>query len=107
VVRLPLETALFLRYGTFNHKKGDSLMTQKPQDMNTLTFEAALKELEDIVRLLERGETTLDQSIGTYERGMALKAFCEKKLKESQLKVEKIVENGSGNITTAPVSFGE
>jgi exodeoxyribonuclease VII small subunit len=82
-------------------------MTQDIKDINTLTFEAALKELEDIVRLLERGETTLDQSIGTYERGMALKAFCEKKLKESQLKVEKIVENGSGNITTAPVSFGE
>ncbi len=82
-------------------------MSQKPQDINTLTFEAALKELEDIVRLLERGETTLDQSIGTYERGMALKAFCERKLKESQLKVEQIVESGTGNLTTASVNFGD
>ncbi len=76
-----------------------------PQDINTLTFEAALKELEDIVRLLERGETTLDQAIGTYERGTALKAFCDKKLKECQLKVEQIVESGSGTPTTIPQTF--
>jgi len=77
------------------------------QDMGSLTFEMALKELEEIVRLLERGETNLDQAITYYERGTALKSFCEKKLKESQLKVEQIVQNTSGSLTATPVTFGE
>jgi exodeoxyribonuclease VII small subunit len=46
-----------------------------------LSFEAALAELEDIVSRLEQGEVDLEDSIALYERGTALKAHCEKKLK--------------------------
>lgn len=76
-------------------------------DIQQLSFEDALKELENVVRLLERGETDLDKAISLYERGIALKAFCDKKLKESQLKVEKVVEGSQGEVTTPPASFGE
>ncbi len=56
----------------------------------TLTFESALKELEQIVQKLESGDIALDESITLYERGTQLKQFCDTQLKEAKLKVEKI-----------------
>ena len=71
-------------------------------DIKTLSFEVALKELEGIVEKLERGEAPLEESIAIYERGATLKAHCESKLKDAQLKVEKIVIDASGQAGTAP-----
>jgi exodeoxyribonuclease VII small subunit len=71
------------------------------QDMN---FEAALSELESLVQNLESGQTSLEDSIDAYERGVALKKHCEKKLKEAELKIEKIAQNEDGSITTTPFS---
>lgn len=68
----------------------------KPQDIATLSFEDGLRELEHIVRQLEQGDVPLEDSIRIYERGAALKAHCEKKLKEAELKVEKIVLGPDG-----------
>ena len=59
-----------------------------------MSFEAALAELEGIVEQLERGEVELEKSIAMYERGAALKAHCEARLKDAQLKVDKIVIGG-------------
>ncbi len=59
--------------------------------MEDLTFEGALKELEAIVARLEQGEVDLEDSIALYERGQALKAHCEKKLKSAEGRLEKIV----------------
>ena len=69
------------------------------------SFEEALKELEQIVRRMESGGQDLDRSIADYERGMALKNLCEKRLNEARLKVEKIVKTAEGKIKTEP--FGE
>ncbi|MDR3526153.1 MAG: exodeoxyribonuclease VII small subunit [Rhizomicrobium sp.] len=63
--------------------------------VDTLTFEAALKELEGIVARLEQGLVELDGSITLYERGQALKAHCEAKLKAAEGRLEKIVLAGS------------
>ena len=71
-------------------------------DIKGLSFEVALKELEGIVEKLERGEAPLEESIAIYERGAALKAHCESKLKAAQLKVEKIVIDASGQAGTQP-----
>lgn len=79
-------------------------MTESNQPL-PLTFEEALKELESIVRLLERGEAQLEQAITYYERGMVLKNFLETKLKEAELKVEKVIEGPSGDIRTEPLNF--
>lgn len=65
-------------------------------------FEEALKELEQIVRRMESGGQDLDRSIADYERGMALKSLCEKRLNEAKLKVEKIVKAQDGNVKTEP-----
>ncbi|MBS0563658.1 MAG: exodeoxyribonuclease VII small subunit [Proteobacteria bacterium] len=72
-------------------------------DGREVTFEAAMAELEDVVRKLESGSVELEKSIELYERGAALKALCEKKLKEAEERVEKITLGASGNpVGTAP-----
>ncbi len=66
-------------------------------DVGEMSFEDAIKELETVVGQLERGDVALDESIALYERGAALKARCEAKLKEAEEKVAKITlgENGT------------
>lgn len=65
-------------------------------DIATLSFEDALAQLEQIVGKLEAGDVALEDSIRIYERGAALRAHCETKLKEAELKVEKIVLGPGG-----------
>lgn len=67
-----------------------------PMDIATMSFEDALRELEQIVQKLEAGDVPLDDSIRIYERGAALKAHCEARLREAELKVEKIVLGADG-----------
>ncbi len=59
-------------------------------DITAMSFEDALAELEAIVRGLEEGKGNLEDSIGAYERGAALKRHCERKLNEARAKVDKI-----------------
>lgn len=75
-------------------------MSDEPTSIDTMSFEAALAELEAIVQQLESGDVELEKSIAIYERGAALKAHCEKKLREAELKVEKIVLDDNGQIKT-------
>ena len=80
-------------------------MAKKPDDIAKLPFEKALAELEEIVQKLETGAVELEESISLYERGAALKAHCEAKLKSAQEKIEKIVVDGSGKAKTEAASF--
>jgi len=73
-------------------------------DLSALSFEQALAELEKIVAQLERGDVALEDSIRAYERGAALKAHCEAKLKDAQLKVEQIVLTPDG-VKTEPAKL--
>lgn len=70
-------------------------MTDQP-DIAALSFEDALKELETIVSRLESGDAALDESISLYTRGDALRAQCEKRLKDAQMRVEKISLGSDG-----------
>ena len=65
-------------------------------DIRALSFEAALAELETIVERLERGDVALEASIEIYQRGSQLRAFCDEKLRDSQMRIEKISDGGSG-----------
>ena len=65
-------------------------------DVNEMSFEDAMKELELVVGQLERGDVALDEAIQLYERGAALKARCEAKLKEAEEKVAAITLDGNG-----------
>ena len=73
------------------------------EDVATLSFEAALKRLEEIVRRLESGEETLDESIRLYGEGDALKKQCEARLASAQARIERIQLGRDGQPTgTAP-----
>ena len=73
----------------------------KIADLGKINFEAALGELEEIVQRLETGDTSLESAIDAYERGVALKKLCESKLREAQLRVEKI--EADGTLGTVPL----
>ncbi|MEX0694921.1 MAG: exodeoxyribonuclease VII small subunit [Rhodospirillales bacterium] len=74
-----------------------------PDDIARMSFEAALEELEDIVRELETGDGDLDTSINGYTRGVFLKKHCEMKLKEAEARIEKIVVGSDGSVATEPL----
>ena len=65
-------------------------MSDQPEEIQQLSFEAALKRLEEIVRKLESGEASLDDSINLYGEGDRLKQQCEARLQAAQARIEKI-----------------
>ncbi len=67
-----------------------------PDEIAALSFEAAMAELEEIVRRLESGDVGLEDSIGLYERGDHLKRHCQAKLRSAGEKVEKIIVGDDG-----------
>ena len=69
---------------------------EAPSDIDTLTFEQALAELEGIVKALESGQGALEASVAAYQRGAALRAHCERKLAQAEQKVQAIVEGPAG-----------
>ncbi len=72
-------------------------------DVANLTFENALKALEEIVTKLERGDVPLEESIAIYERGEALKQRCEALLSQAQERVEKIRASEGKAVGTEPL----
>ena len=67
-------------------------------DVERLTFEEAMQELETIVSSLENGSIELEESIKQYTRGIKLKKHCEEKLKEANAKIEEITIDKQGNV---------
>ena len=67
--------------------------TSENKQIDNLSFEESLAELNEIVIMLDNSETSLDKSIELYERGLLLKKHCEKKLKNAELKIKKVMEN--------------
>ena len=74
----------------------------KDEKIASLTFEQALQQLEQIVQQLEKGQVPLEDSIAIYERGTALKAHCEAKLRDAEARIEKIVIGPAGAASTVP-----
>jgi exodeoxyribonuclease VII small subunit len=73
--------------------------------IEVMSFEDALNELQGLVKALEKGEAKLDEAIRAYERGAALKQHCERKLREAQAKVDKIVVGADGSLSSEPIKF--
>ena len=82
-------------------------MAERKADANIqkMSFEDALQELEAIVRDLESGSGKLDAAIDAYERGAALKKHCEAKLREAQEKIDKISLEADGSLSTKPADL--
>lgn len=62
--------------------------------MKKMTFEEAIKRLEEIVNLLEDEKISLDESVELFQEGVQLSQFCSKKLGNVEEKVSKILING-------------
>ncbi|MBF91447.1 MAG: exodeoxyribonuclease VII small subunit [Rickettsiales bacterium] len=60
--------------------------------IDELSFEESFKKLNETIELLEKGEISLDESIELYEQGLLLKNHCEEKLKNAELKIQKVIE---------------
>lgn len=69
--------------------------------MNELSFEEALKRLEEVVRVLEEQNLTLDQAVNYLEQGMKLVKTCYARLEEAEAKIEVLLEE-NGDIILAP-----
>ncbi|MBA4724332.1 MAG: exodeoxyribonuclease VII small subunit [Gammaproteobacteria bacterium] len=67
-------------------------MTNKKEEIN---FESALAELEKIVLKLEDDSINLEESVQSFEDGIELVKKCQKQLKEAELKVNKLLDDGS------------
>ncbi|MAI97624.1 MAG: exodeoxyribonuclease VII small subunit [Rhodobacteraceae bacterium] len=66
-------------------------------EIKDLSFEEALKELENIISQLEAGEVPLDEAITLYDRGSDLKKYCELKLQSAEEKIQKISQKKLGS----------
>ena len=72
-------------------------------DTSIKDFEAALAELDLLVKKLEDGDLSLEQSLALYERGVQLSRFCHMKLEEAERRVEILTERGE--LKPAPASL--
>jgi exodeoxyribonuclease VII small subunit len=87
------------RCGSILSKKrsrGGDAVAEKNPDVDQLTFERAIEELETIVKRLEEGKVPLEESVAIYERGETLKRRCEQLLRQAEARVEKIALDASG-----------
>lgn len=65
-------------------------------------FEKSLDELETLVRSLEQGELSLEQSLGAFERGVTLTRACQQALKTAEQRVEQLIQRDDGSLETRP-----
>lgn len=64
------------------------------EDIKNMEFEQAMKELEDVVAKLEDGRVTLKDSVGMYQRGVALKKRCDDLLEAARLTIKQVTMEG-------------
>ncbi len=67
-------------------------------EINDLSFEEAMVELESVVRQLEGGKIKLEEAVSVYERGALLKKHCEEKLKQAKSKIDKLIIGDNNTI---------
>ncbi|MBE6468330.1 MAG: exodeoxyribonuclease VII small subunit [Alphaproteobacteria bacterium] len=77
------------------------------KQLEELSFEEAITQLETIVRELESGRTKLDDAVNAYEKAIKLKQLCESKLKSAQLKIEKLEITASDEVKTSEFTVPE
>ena len=65
--------------------------------IDDLSYEDAFDRLQKITELLENGNVSLDDSIKYYEQGILLKNFCEKKLKDAEMKIKNVLDKSKNS----------
>ena len=78
-----------------------------PSDASIKDFEAAIAELESVVKKLEEGDLALEQSLALYERGVQLSRFCHKRLEDAERRIEILSERGDLRPAPATLTSGD
>jgi exodeoxyribonuclease VII small subunit len=65
------------------------------------TLEQSLRRLEEIVKSMEDGETSLDEAVELYEEGIAIAKECAEKLKAAELRIKKLSKDIEGQFEVA------
>ena len=71
-----------------------------PANVSSLSFDAALAELDAVVKSLESGGQPLEEALLLYERGVALHEHCARLLSDAELRVRRLVERAGGALET-------
>jgi exodeoxyribonuclease VII small subunit len=79
------------------------MFVQSQMDPTIKDFEAAIAELEGIVKKLEEGDLALEKSLELYERGVQLSRFCHSRLEEAERRIE--IVNERGELKPAPANL--
>jgi exodeoxyribonuclease VII small subunit len=74
------------------------MVQEAKKQISAMSFEEAMKELENIVKDIESGSSSLEKTINDYEYGNNLRLHCEARLKESQMRVDKIIKKENEEI---------
>lgn len=69
---------------------------------NKISFESAMKQLEDITQKLENGDLTLEESIELFQKGMELSNVCSKQLDQAERKITMLIQNKMGEFEEVP-----
>jgi exodeoxyribonuclease VII small subunit len=77
----------------------------QPSSASTIKdFETAIAELESVVKALEAGDLSLEQSLALYERGVQLSRFCHARLDEAERRIDLLTERGELKLAPASLS---
>ncbi|MFA4044925.1 MAG: hypothetical protein HZRFUVUK_001733 [Candidatus Fervidibacterota bacterium] len=76
----------------------DEFVGEQEGDFEQMTFEQAIKELEEIVAKLESGKTSLEEALKLFERGVKLAKLCERKLRRVERRLKMVVKTEEGEI---------
>ena len=74
------------------------------KDTSPQTYEKAFKRLEDILQLMNESRLSLDDSMKLFEEATSLVSFCEKKLEESEKKIELLIKTKTGELQLDPTT---
>ena len=76
------------------------------KDIKDLTYEKALRELQDVVHQLEGGDLALEEGIVLFERGQALVAHCGQLLDQAELRLKTLAPDGNGELQEVDLEPG-
>lgn len=75
--------------------------------IHNMSFEDAMSQMEAIVKQLERGELSLEQSLEQFEKGVTLSQMCLAKLTAAEKQIMKVIREENGQVVERPINFGE
>lgn len=73
-----------------------------PRELQLQNFEQSLKQLENIVAQMERGDISLEESIKLFEEGTKLADQCKQQLAEAEGKIEILIKQRNGAMKREP-----